>query len=117
MNKVKNNSPKKETEIINIPIEQVKPNPFAQRKKFDEEGIKALAESITDNGLIQPIVVRKTDDGKYYEVIAGERRLIASKLANMETVPAIVVYLDDDTMAKIYALDTLDKEINGKDKS
>ena len=114
MNKNKNNCSKKETEIINIPIEQVKPNPFAQRKEFDKEGIKALAESITENGLMQPILVRKTDDGKYYEVIAGERRLNASVMANLETIPAIVVHLDDDTMSKIYALDISDQEKDGK---
>ncbi len=114
MSKDKNNNLKKESEIINISIEQVKLNRFAQRKEFNEDNLKAMAESISKNGLIQPILVRKTDDGRDYEIIAGERRLAASKLAKLETIPALVVDLDDDTMSKIYVLDSLNQEENEK---
>jgi len=75
-------------EVIKIPIENIVPNPRQPRKYFAEENLKELAESIKEHGVIQPIIVTKAD-GKY-ELIAGERRLQASKLAKMSEVPAIV---------------------------
>lgn len=75
-------------EVIKIPIENVVPNPKQPRKYFAEENLKELAESIKEHGVIQPIIVTGTD-GKY-ELIAGERRLQASKLAKMNEIPAIV---------------------------
>lgn len=75
-------------EVIKIPIENIVPNPKQPRKYFAEESLKELAESIKEHGVIQPIIVTKTD-GKY-ELIAGERRLQASKLVKMNEIQAIV---------------------------
>lgn len=75
-------------EVIKIPIENIVPNPKQPRKYFAEENLKELAESIKEHGVIQPIIVTRAK-GKY-ELIAGERRLQASKLAKMSEIPAIV---------------------------
>jgi len=98
------NNEKKEPEIINIPIDKVKPSNFCQEKDFSEESIRDLVKSIEEHGLLQPILVRRTDDGEFYEIIAGERRLAASKVANKETIQAIVLDIDDYTMAKMFSL-------------
>ena len=74
--------------VIRIPIENITPNPRQPRKYFAEENLKELAESIKEHGVIQPIIVTRVNDK--YELIAGERRLQASKLAKMSEIPAIV---------------------------
>ncbi len=82
--------------IFHIEIEKIKPNPFQPRKTFDEESLKELAASIREFGIIQPIVVTKieheVENGTQieYQLIAGERRLMASKLAGLERIPAII---------------------------
>ncbi len=98
------NNEKKEPEIINIPIDKVKQNSFCQKKEFSEESIRDLVKSIEEYGLLQPILVRRTDDGEFYEIIAGERRLIAYKEAKKETIPSIVVDIDDYTMSEMFSL-------------
>ena len=75
-------------EVVKIPIGDIVPNPKQPRKYFAEENLKGLSESIKEHGVIQPIIVTKIDDNKY-ELIAGERRLQASKLAKMSEIPAI----------------------------
>lgn len=75
-------------EVVKIPIGNIVPNPRQPRKYFAEENLKGLAESIKEHGVIQPIIVTKINDK--YELIAGERRLQASKLAKMSEIPAIV---------------------------
>ena len=72
-----------------LPLDLVAPNPHQPRKEFDGESLIALSESIKSRGLLQPIVVRPLADGSY-ELIAGERRLRAAKMANLETLPALV---------------------------
>ena len=76
-------------QIQQIAVSEIRPNPYQPRKEFDEEGLAELAESIRQNGVFQPIIVRKSKI-KGYELVAGERRLRASKLAEKETIPAIV---------------------------
>lgn len=76
-------------EVAKIPIENIIPNPKQPRKYFAEKNLKELAESIKEHGVIQPIVVTKTNNNKF-ELIAGERRLQASKLAKLDEIPAIV---------------------------
>ena len=71
-----------------LPISQIRPNPYQPRKEFDENGLKELANSIKENGVFQPILVRKSVSG--YELVAGERRLRASKLAGKNEIPAII---------------------------
>jgi ParB family chromosome partitioning protein len=74
--------------LIEIPVQAVRPNPRQPRKTFEEESLRALAGSIREVGILQPIVVRPAGDG--YELIAGERRLRAARLAGLATVPAVL---------------------------
>lgn len=85
MQLIKRNESKK---LLEIPIEKIASSPFQARKDFDLYELTQLASSIRENGVLQPITVRPTDDG--YELISGERRLRASKLAGLKTIPAIV---------------------------
>jgi ParB family transcriptional regulator, chromosome partitioning protein len=84
---------REETGLIEVPVGAVGPNPRQPRESFEEEGLRALALSIGEVGVLQPIVVRVRDDR--YELVAGERRLRAAKLAGLATVPAIVRDPDD----------------------
>jgi ParB family transcriptional regulator, chromosome partitioning protein len=85
--------------LIDVPLSAVAPNPRQPRGVFDEEDLEGLAASIADMGLLQPIVVRALGDERY-ELIAGERRLRASKMAGLTKVPAIVRETDDDDLLK-----------------
>jgi len=80
-------------ELANLPIGDIRPNPSQMRQKIDEDDLVELAESIKSLGVIQPIVVRPLEEG--YELVAGERRLRAAKMAGLEFIPAIVVNMDD----------------------
>ena len=83
---------------MTIPDEKGRPSPFLARTNFNEQELAGLAASIRENGLLQPIAVRKKEDG--YELVAGERRLRACKMAKMQTIPAILCdYADDKTAA------------------
>ncbi|MGD9793384.1 MAG: ParB/RepB/Spo0J family partition protein [Acidimicrobiia bacterium] len=75
--------------LVELPIGSVETNPFQPRRSFDEEGLVSLAASIRELGVLQPILVRITDDGRY-QLVAGERRLRASKRAGLDTIPAII---------------------------
>ena len=98
----------KNEEIVELNIEDLRPNPYQPRTVFDENALKELSESIKENGVIEPIIVKKSIKG--YDVIAGERRLKASKLAGKETIPAIIRQLSDDKMAEIALLENLQRE-------
>lgn len=78
--------------IFEIEVERIKPNPYQPRKEFDEEGLKALAESIKEHGVLQPLLVSRVGDAlsPEYHLIAGERRLLASRLAGLTRVPVII---------------------------
>ena len=91
-----------------LPISQIRPNPYQPRKEFDENGLKELAESIKENGVFQPILVRKSLSG--YELVAGERRLRASKLAGKSDIPAIIVDFDDRQMMEISLLENIQRK-------
>lgn len=82
-----------ETGLVEVPVQAVSPNPRQPRQAFGEEGLEALARSIQQVGVLQPIVVRRLDGG--YELVAGERRIRAAKLAGLATIPAIVRTGDD----------------------
>lgn len=88
-------------ELIVVDISNIRPNPYQPRKEFSDEQLHELAESIKQNGIIQPITIRRK--GKRYELIAGERRLRAAALANLNTIPAIVRSISDQDAA-LYAL-------------
>ena len=83
-------------EIIKVPIAELRSNPYQPRKVFDEEALKELASSIKEHGVFQPIIIKKSIKG--YEIIAGERRVKASKLAGLKEVPAIVRDFSDNEM-------------------
>ena len=82
-----------ETGLIEVPVNAVSPNPRQPRQAFDEESLEALARSIREVGVLQPIVVRVLNGG--YELVAGERRLRAAKLAGLATIPAVIRTTDD----------------------
>lgn len=96
-------------EIKRIPISVIKPNPYQPRKQFDQKALEELSQSIKTYGVIQPINVRRLDDINY-ELIAGERRLRASKLADMKEIPAIVVDRDNEDSAIIAMMENLQRE-------
>ena len=89
-----------QSEIKYIPIDSIKPNPYQPRKDFNQKALEELSQSIKSFGLIQPISVRKLQDNSY-ELIAGERRLRASELANLKEIPAIIVEYKDKESALI----------------
>lgn len=98
----------KHEEIVELNVDDIRPNPYQPRTIFDEDALKELADSIKENGVFQPIIVKKSIKG--YDVIAGERRLRASKLAGKKTIPAIIRQISDDKMAEIALLENLQRE-------
>ncbi|SKA14229.1 chromosome partitioning protein, ParB family [Pilibacter termitis] len=96
-------------QIIDIPLVDLRPNPYNPRKTFDEESLQELANSIQQDGVFQPIIVRKSTV-KGYELIAGERRFRASKIAGLEKIPAIVREFTEDAMMQIAILENLQRE-------
>lgn len=95
-------------EIINIKLDELRPNPYQPRKKFDNIALQDLAASIKEHGIFQPIIVKKSIKG--YEIIAGERRVRASKLIGLTEIPAIIRNLDDEQMMEIALLENLQRE-------
>ena len=95
-------------EIVEIPLEELRANPYQPRKTFDDEALKELAESIKEHGVFQPIIVKKSVKG--YEIIAGERRVRASKLAGLSKIPAIIRAFTDEQMMEIALLENLQRE-------
>ena len=99
---------KKNNEIIEIDLNELRPNPYQPRKVFDEEALNELASSIKEHGVFQPIIVKKTIKG--YDIVAGERRYRASKIAGLQTIPAIIKDFTDDEMMQISLLENLQRE-------
>ena len=97
-----------ESDIKQLPIEEIRPNPYQPRKTFNEEALQELSESIKNYGVFQPIIVKKSIKG--YDLIAGERRLRASKLAGCTTIPAIIKEFTDEQMREIALLENLQRE-------
>ena len=97
-----------EDQVEKIPLQKLVANPFQPRKLFDEETIGELAQSIREHGIIQPIVVRKK--GKKYEIVVGERRFRAAKMAQLEEIPAIVKDMTEEQMMELAILENLQRE-------
>ncbi len=95
-------------EIIEIDLSELRANPYQPRKVFNDESLQELTESIKEHGVFQPIIVKKSIKG--YEIIAGERRVRASKMAGLSTIPAIVRNLNDEQMMEIALLENLQRE-------
>ena len=91
-----------------LPVSTIRPNRYQPREHFGEEQLSALADSIREVGVLQPVLVRPADDG--YELIAGERRWRASRLAQRETIPAIVVDFDEETALEVSIIENLQRE-------
>lgn len=97
-----------EKRVMEIPIEDIVPNPYQPRKVFSQAALEELSNSIKSYGILQPITVR-VKDGKY-ELIAGERRFRASKMAQLETVPVIINNMSDESSAVLALLENLQRE-------
>ncbi|MBQ5995638.1 MAG: ParB/RepB/Spo0J family partition protein [Clostridia bacterium] len=96
-------------EVYSIPQELIDPNPNQPRKRFDFDELESLAQSIRENGILQPITVRRTDD-KRYELIAGERRLRAARLVGLIRVPALVIEMDNRESAMFALIENLQRQ-------
>lgn len=94
--------------IQEVSLQELRPNPYQPRKQFDEQAMQELAESVKQHGIVQPLIVRESIHG--YEIIAGERRFRAAKLANLRTVPVIVRKCSDDQMMEIALIENLQRE-------
>ena len=92
-----------------LPVYKVEPNPDQPRQDFDEEELAGLAESITEHGIIQPIMVRESKSG-YYQIIAGERRWRAARICKLSEIPAIVVEADDKKAMEIALIENLQRQ-------
>lgn len=93
---------------ITVAIEDIVPNPFQPRKEFDPDRLRELADSIQEHGLIQPLAVRRVD--RQYQLIAGERRWRASKLAGLTTVPVMLIETDDRGLMEMALVENLQRE-------
>ena len=95
-------------EIVELDLDTLRANPYQPRKIFDDDALQELADSIKEHGVFQPIIVKKSIKG--YEIIAGERRYRASKLAGKKTIPAIIRKFSDEEMMEIALLENLQRE-------
>mgnify|MGYP000721334260 FL=1 len=96
----------RETKMVTI--DQIEPNPYQPRIEFNDEALMELAQSIRENGLIQPISVRKTENG--YQIIAGERRYRAMKMNGMVEVPVVIMDANDIQMAEMALVENIQRE-------
>lgn len=97
-----------EKDIKNIPLSEIRSNPFQPRRIFDEAKLEELAESIKAHGIFQPIIVKKSIKG--YELVAGERRTKAARLAGFTEIPAIIKDYTDEEMAEVALLENIQRE-------
>jgi len=98
----------KPNEIIEINLNEIRSNPYQPRKIFDEESLQELAASIKEHGIVQPIIVKKSIKG--YELVAGERRTKAAKIAGLDKIPAIVKDFNDEEMMEIALIENIQRE-------
>lgn len=96
-------------EILMINLNELRSNPYQPRKVFDKELLEGLASSIKEYGILEPIIVKKSIKG--YEIVAGERRSIAAKMAGLSEVPAIIRDFNDEEMMSIALLENIQREI------
>lgn len=95
-------------QVIQISLDELRPNPYQPRKEFDDAAIEELKNSILEHGVVQPIIVRKSLRG--YEIVAGERRYRASKAAGLETIPAVVKDFSDEQIMEIALIENVQRE-------
>lgn len=94
--------------VEQINVKSIKPNPYQPRKIFDEEAIQELSNSIKEHGVLQPIILRKVD--VFYEIVVGERRFRAAKLAGLKEIPAVVRQLTNEESMELAILENLQRE-------
>ncbi len=104
-----NDFEEEESELLNVPLSKVEPRQEQPRERFDEQALQDLAESIAQYGLIQPITVRRLDSG-YYQIIAGERRWRAARMAGLSEVPVRVIEADDRRTAELALVENLQRQ-------
>ena len=92
-----------------LPIYKVEPNPDQPRREFDEEELQALSDSIAEHGIVQPLTVREIAGG-YYQIIAGERRWRAARMANLSEVPAVIIEADDKKAMELALIENLQRQ-------
>ncbi len=92
-----------------LPIYKVEPNPDQPRQDFDPEELQSLADSITVHGILQPLTVREMGNG-YYQIIAGERRWRAARMANLSEVPAVIIEADDKKVTELALIENLQRQ-------
>ena len=102
------NDAKTTGDVVEINLDEVRANPYQPRKTFNEESLNELAQSISEYGVIQPIIVKKSIKG--YEIVAGERRTRAAKIAGLKTIPAIIKDLTDNDMMEIALIENIQRE-------
>ena len=98
----------KKSEIVEINLDEIRSNPYQPRTVFDATALEELADSIKEHGLVQPIIVKKSIKG--YELVAGERRTKASKIAGLKTIPAIIRDFNDQEMMEIALIENIQRE-------
>lgn len=97
--------------VQDVKLSLIRPNPYQPRRTFDQKALRELASSIQESGVFQPIILRQPDPKlKRYELIAGERRFRASKLAHQATIPAIIRQMSDEKMMEVAVLENLQRE-------
>jgi ParB family chromosome partitioning protein len=96
-------------ELREVAVELIRPNPSQPRKRFDEAALSALAESLAERGVLQPVLVRPRPGGSY-ELVAGERRWRAARLAGLDTMPALVQQRDDDASLEVALIENMARE-------
>ena len=98
-----------EGSLRQLPVQKVEPNPLQPRREFDQEALEALADSISEHGMLQPLTVRELPSG-YFQIIAGERRWRAARLAGLSEVPALVIEADDRKTMELALIENLQRE-------
>ncbi len=98
----------KSSDILEIPLNEIRSNPYQPRKNFNEETIKELSDSIKEHGIIEPIIVKKSIKG--YELVAGERRCKAAKEAGLEKIPAVIKDFSDQEMMEVALIENIQRE-------
>lgn len=101
--------PKKEKAVYQLPIDKIRPNPYQPRKYFNRASLEELSASILAYGVLQPITVRKMNGG-YYELVAGERRLRASEMAGLTSIPAILLQISDSDSAVLAFIENIQRQ-------
>ena len=105
-----NQGPEADGSLRQLPLQKVEPNPDQPRRDFNEEELQALADSIGEHGILQPLTVREMPHSGYYQIIAGERRWRAARMAGLTEVPALVIEADDRQAMELALIENLQRQ-------